>query len=175
MTAPIPAWVASVESGSHPNKAGIKGGDLILELEGLTMGMDGTMADYCSVLKSHTAGDTLSVRSSALGFGWKSAEGQINGRELAVTEVLQEEEYAGGSGSTGSTMTIQGDAGTGDGRAFSWDEVASDIWYADDGAMIGPRLIAAPSVDAFLNSYDADGVVYIGSVSLLDGMTRSRS
>ncbi len=161
-------WVASVESGSPADKAGIKGGDLILELEGLTMGMDGTMADYCSVLKSHTAGDTLSVRV----LRWVSGEileGQINGRELAVTEVLQEEEYAGSGGSTGSTMTVQDDTGALEMDVPSiWDEVASDIWYADDGAMIGPRLIAAPSVDAFLNSYDADGVVYIGSVSLLD-------
>jgi serine protease Do len=160
-------WVASVESGSPADKAGIKGGDLILELEGLTMGMDGTMADYCSVLKSHTAGDTLSVRV----LRWVSGEileGQINGRELAVTEVLQEEEYAGSGGSTGSTMTVQDDTGALEMDVPAiWGEVASDIWYADDGTMIGPRLIAAPSVDAFLNSYDADGVVYIGSVSLL--------
>ncbi|MHB1319753.1 MAG: S1C family serine protease, partial [Anaerolineae bacterium] len=160
-------WVASVESGSPADKSGIKGGDLILELEGLTMGMDGTMADYCSVLKSHTAGDTLSVRV----LRWTSGEileGQINGRVLEVTEVLQEEEYADG-GTTGSTMTVQDDTGALEMDVPAiWDEVASDIWYADDGTKIGPRLIAAPDVDAFLNSYDADGVVYIGSVSLLE-------
>jgi len=166
-------WVASVESGSPADKAGIKGGDLITELENLTMGMDGTMADYCSVLKSHTAGDTLAVRVLRYATG-EVLEGQINGRELAVTQVLQMDEPSTSEGgyTSSDTMTIQDDTGTLEMDVVSsWNDVASDIWYSTDGDRLGPRLIAAPDVDAFLNSYDADGVVYIGSVALLEEYT----
>jgi serine protease Do len=162
-------WVASVASGSPADKAGIKGGDLIMDLEGLTMGMDGTMADYCSVLKSHNAGDTLSLRVLRYATG-EVLEGQLNGRELEVTETVDVGggTSGGGGDTSGSTMTVQDDTGALEMDVPSnWDDVASDIWIADDGTEIGPRLIAAPSVDRFLNSYDADGVVYIGSVSLL--------
>jgi len=164
-------WVASVESGSPADKAGIKGGDLIMQLEGLYLGTDGTMSDYCNILRSRSREDTLSVSVLRFASG-EILEGQINGRELEVTGTMETEQYAGGeTGGTagaGDTITVQDDTGALEMEVpASWDESASDIWYADDGTRIGPRLIAAPDVDAFLNSYDADGVVYVGSVSLL--------
>ena len=159
-------WVASVESGSPADKAGIKGGDLITQLEGLFVGTDGTMADYCDVLKSHTPEDTLSVSVLRYATG-EILEGQLNGRELEVTGSMETEQYVD-EYALPDTITVQDDTGALEMVVpASWNDVASDIWFADDGTRIGPRLIAAPSVDGFLNSYDADGVVFIGSVSLL--------
>ena len=54
-------WVASVKSGSPADVAGIEGGDLITKLEGLVLGTDGSMADYCDILRSHGPDDPLSI------------------------------------------------------------------------------------------------------------------
>ena len=54
-------WVAGVESGSPADVTGIQGGDILTELEGQLLGDDGTMADYCDVLRSRSADDTMSV------------------------------------------------------------------------------------------------------------------
>ena len=48
-------WVASVASGSPASTAGIEAGDIITRLESLVLATDGTMADYCDVLRSHLA------------------------------------------------------------------------------------------------------------------------
>lgn len=74
-------WVSSVKSGSAADKARIKGGDIVTMMEGLTLAQDGTMADYCDILRSHKQTDTLGIqvlRSSTK----EMFEGQINGRQL---------------------------------------------------------------------------------------------
>jgi serine protease Do len=159
-------WVASVESGSPADRSGIKGGDLILELEGLVLGLDGTMSDYCSVLRSHIASDVLSVR--VLRFATAEVlEGQINGRELAVSYVLE----TGPSTSTtiGQYVTIRDDTDTLEMDVpVSWNDVRSSMWVnSADGTVMGPRLVAAPNADAFTDSYGAPGVLFIASRALL--------
>jgi serine protease Do len=74
-------WVSSVKSGSFADKTRIKGGDIITMMEGLSLAHDGTMADYCDILRSHKQTDTLGIqvlRSSTK----EMFEGQINGRQL---------------------------------------------------------------------------------------------
>ncbi len=55
-------WVSSVESGSPADKSGVQPGDIITNLENLVVGTDGTMSDYCNILRSHKSGDTLSIQ-----------------------------------------------------------------------------------------------------------------
>ncbi|HFC13049.1 MAG TPA: trypsin-like serine protease, partial [Anaerolineae bacterium] len=52
-------WVASVDSGPPADKAGIEAGDILTTLEGLNLATDGSMADYCDILRSNTAEDVL--------------------------------------------------------------------------------------------------------------------
>jgi S1-C subfamily serine protease len=76
-------WVSSVASGSAADKAGLKPGDIILQVEGLVVGKDGTMNDYCSVIRTHDANTTLSIKV----LRWETKEvleGQLNGRPLKV-------------------------------------------------------------------------------------------
>jgi hypothetical protein len=101
-------WVASVKSGSPADKAGIKPGDIIYQLEGLVLGTDGTMKDYCDVIRSHTATDTLGVTVIRYATG-ELLEGQLNGRELAVTGNF-DTSGAGGNTSGGNTSASSGDA-----------------------------------------------------------------
>jgi serine protease Do len=99
-------WVASVKSGSPADKAGIKPGDIIYQMEGLVLATDGTMKDYCDVIRSHNATDTMAVTVIRYASG-ELLEGQLNGRELAVTGNF---DTSGGGGGTDTPGTSTGDA-----------------------------------------------------------------
>jgi hypothetical protein len=93
-------WISSVASGSPADRVGIKGGDLLTTLEGYPIASDGTMSDYCDIVRTHSPGDMIGVeviRVSTLEY----MEGQLNGDPLAVVDT--------GGGSTGGTD--QGETG----------------------------------------------------------------
>lgn len=117
-------WVSSTASGSPADQAGIEPGDIILELENLVLATDGSMAEYCDVLRSHRPTDTLSLRvlrPSTL----EVLEGQLNGRELEVVTVLEGGEETSGGGETGGTSSSGGQ--------FNPNASASgDIMYTTD-------------------------------------------
>src|SRR5690606_18422850 len=48
-------WVAGTAPGSPASNAGLLPGDIVTSLNGLPIGADGTMKDYCDVLR--TSGD----------------------------------------------------------------------------------------------------------------------
>jgi serine protease Do len=120
-------WVSSVASGSPADKAGLKGGDLIMEMEGVTLARDATMKDYCDILRTHKLTDTLTVKVLRFSAG-QLLEGQINGRELAVTGTFDVGTDTGSD--TGTTDT--GDNGgyfrqTFDGDLSDWK------WFLNKG------------------------------------------
>lgn len=61
-------WVYSVASGSSADLAGIRGGDIVTEIEGLIPATDGTMADYCDVLRSRDLNSPIQVEV------WRAAD-----------------------------------------------------------------------------------------------------
>lgn len=99
-------WVSSVKSGSPADKAGFQAGDIVYQLEGLVLATDGTMKDYCDVIRSHKPSDTLSATVIRYATG-ELLEGQLNGRALAVTGTF---DTSGAGGSTGSTSGGSGEA-----------------------------------------------------------------
>ena len=90
-------WVSSVKSGSPADKAGVKGGDILYQMESLVLATDGTMKDYCNILRTHKPEDTLSLSVIRYASG-ELLEGQLNGRELAVTGKFN---VSGGGGTSG--------------------------------------------------------------------------
>jgi len=62
-------WVHSVEPGSPADLIGVRAADIITELSGLIPGADGTMSDYCDVLRSHDLGDAIQIEV------WRDGEG----------------------------------------------------------------------------------------------------
>lgn len=53
-------WVSSVDSGSSASELGLLPGDIILSIENLEIAYDGTLADYCKILRSSSPGEVLS-------------------------------------------------------------------------------------------------------------------
>ncbi len=99
-------WISSVKSGSPADAAGLQGGDILYQLEGLVLGTDGTMKDYCDILRSHKASDTLSVSVIRFASG-ELLEGQLNGRSLEVTGNF---DTGGGSGGNSGGSSSGGEA-----------------------------------------------------------------
>ena len=107
-------WVSSVKSGTAADKAGLQPGDIIYQLEGLVLATDGTMKDYCDVIRSHGSSDTLSMTVIRYSTS-ELLEGQLNGSELAVTGNF---DTSGGS----SSGTSSGEA-----QAFFTEQFDGDL------------------------------------------------
>lgn len=83
-------WVSSVDSGSPAEKSGLEPGDIIYQLEGLVLGTDGTMADYCSVIRTHGSEQNLAISVLRYNTG-EYMEGELNGSELKVVSQFSSE------------------------------------------------------------------------------------
>ncbi len=81
-------WVYSVKSGSPADVAGVRAGDILLSMEGVLLAEDGTMGDYCDVLRSHATDDVLRIEVYR-GDTDEVLEGQLNGRSLTALAVAE--------------------------------------------------------------------------------------
>jgi serine protease Do len=157
-------WVRSVASGSPADKALIQPGDIIYQLEGQVLATDGTMKDYCDILKSRDATDTMSVtviRWSDLSL----LEGQLNGRQLATTGYFTADTSGSTGGGTGTTTSGDWMLVTDDSGAISveipsyWVEGDGSAWFYGSDE-IGVQISAAPVLQDFYDYYDAEGVFF---------------
>ncbi len=101
-------WVSSVKSGSPADKSGVKAGDILYQMESLVLATDGTMKDYCNILRTHKPADTLSLSVIRFASG-ELLEGQLNGRELAVTGNFNVS--GGGTDNSGGNQNSGGSGG----------------------------------------------------------------
>ncbi len=177
-------WVSSVKSGSPADKTGIEGGDIITQLEGLILATDGTMADYCDILRTRDPDDTLSVE--VLRFASQEyLAGQINGDKLETSfsfaNTLDNQVNDNGNTTssggydeyitwTDSYESIQINL------PAAWGDVDGSPWVLD-GDIIGASITAAASLDNFNASYNEPGVFfgvsddlakYVGYAQMLD-------
>ena len=156
-------WVSSVKSGSPADKTGIQGGDILTTMEGLVLATDGSMADYCDILRTRNATDTLAVE--VLRFDTQEyLEGQLNGRELETSfsfaSELEDEVQSTGSGSYDEYVTVTDDTGAIQVSIPSiWAEVDGSNWISD-GEVIGASITAAADVNAFNETYYEPGVFF---------------
>lgn len=157
-------WVRSVASGSPADKAGVRAGDIIYQIEGEILATDGTMKDYCDILRSRSETDTMSV-TVIRWFDLSLLEGQFNGRELQVVgyfgeQGAGEEQESGGTGTASGYVAVTDDTGTISVEIpADWTEVDGSAWtYAD--TPIGVAISAAPSLQAFNESYNAPGMFF---------------
>ncbi|MFN8422600.1 MAG: trypsin-like peptidase domain-containing protein [Anaerolineae bacterium] len=168
-------WVASVKSGSPADEAGIKGGDIITRLEGLVLGTDGTMKDYCEVLHGHDAKDKLRVE--VLRFSDKKAyEGQLNGNKLeetfsfaqALEPQVEQETGNRSEADYGGYDTVKDDS---EAIAMNvptdWGDVDGSAWVYKEET-VGASITASSSRDDFINGYTTPGVFFGASRKLAE-------
>jgi len=163
-------FVSSVASGSAADAAGVKGGDLITRLEGLVVATDGTMADYCDILRSHKEGDVLAVEVFRPSTG-ETLEGRLNGTPLAVVSTI--ETGGGDQGSQGGDATVDYAyavvATAGDEVATemptAWDDVKTGKWTYND-AEVGLRIGAATDYATWMEGYSVPGAFLAVSAAL---------
>ncbi len=154
-------WVASVESGSPAQKTGIEGGDILTAPEGLVLATDGTMADYCDILRSHTPSDPLTVEVYRPATG-EYLDGTLNtDRTLEVAFALQEDVNVTDTGTSYTDyMTIYDDMGVlSVDVPVEWTDTYGGSWILDDQE-VGLTIIASPSIDDFYNYWDAPGLFF---------------
>jgi serine protease Do len=165
-------WVSSVESGSPADKAGIKAGDIVTSIENLYLATDGTMKDYCDILRTHDPEDTLALQV----LRWDTQEvleGQLNGRALEVAYNFGSDDTSNTGTDTASTMPANCSESTTSGYMTCVDDTASievdipNYWtdfnggtWVFDGEEIGVAITAAPSLADFQSLYNAEGVFY---------------
>jgi serine protease Do len=161
-------WVSSVKSGSPASRAGVKGGDIITRLEGLVLATDGTLGDYCDILRTRGPEDVLAIE--VLRFDTEEVlEGELNGRALETTfsfaqelsdEATTADTEAAAAESYGDYEAINDDSGTLTMEVpVEWSDVDGSAWLLD-GEEIGLSLTAATSVADFNNTWDTPGAFF---------------
>jgi serine protease Do len=155
-------WVSSVASGSAADEAGIKPGDIVTTMEGLVLATDGTMADYCDILRTQGSDATLSVEILRYAAN-EYLTGQLNGRPLEVGGVLGQE-LAGQVEDTGDAYSDYVQVTDNYGAIVvevpaSWSDVDGSPWV-DAGETIGASIWAAPDLDGFINTWGVPGVKF---------------
>lgn len=161
-------WVSSVKSGSPADKTGIQAGDILTSMEGLLLATDGTMADYCDILRTHNPDDTIAIE--VLRYASEEyLEGQLNGRELETSFSFATELGGEVEGEEGETVTkydeyvlVQDDYGAIQVSVpAAWSEIDGSAWV-DSGDIIGASITAAASLDNF-NAYYSEPGVFFGA------------
>lgn len=187
-------WVYSVKSGSPADQAGLQGGDIITTLEDLVLATDGSMADYCDILRSHNSDDTLNIEVLRYASG-EILQGQINGRTLEPVFTFGQaldDQVAGeapDSGQTGGTeedgyseyvLVTDNDGSIQMSIPAEWSDVDGSRWETDWGGddFVAAAISAAADLDTYYDSYGESGVFFAASdrlsqlggyVELLDG------
>ncbi len=156
-------WVASVASGSPASNAGSEAGDILTRLEGLVLATDGTMADYCDILRTQGADATMAVE--VLRFATEEVlEGEINGAPLEQSfcfACVFDEEVAPDDAGTPAADTYQEYVTVTDDSGQISVSVPAE-WSDTDGRPneeFGPSIFASPDLESFLGTWETPGII----------------
>ncbi len=168
-------WASSVKSGSPADMAGIEPGDVIVTLEDLVLSVDGTMADYCDILRTHGVDAPLNIEVLRYATS-ELLEGQINGRSLTTVSTFggqpAGEPSSGGSSGGGSYgggyssyVTITDNTGSLQVSVpAEWNDIDGTQLTDDYGEVIGPSIAAAGNLADFHGSWSEPGVSLFATV-----------
>ncbi len=160
-------WVTSVRSGSPADKTGLKAGDMITEMAGMTFLTDETpdeytMADYCDILRTHGPEATIDIK--VVRFDTEEVlEGQINGRPLEAAFSFAdagEDDVADAGESYSDYVLLKDDTGAIQLEVpAEWNDVDGRLLTRDDGTPLAASIIAAPDLDAYWD-FQAPGIEF---------------
>lgn len=155
----IGVWVNSVKSGSAADKAGVEPGDLLTRMEGVSLAVDGTMTEYCDVLRTHGQDATISVEL------YRPAEesyyrGQFNGDAITAVPVV-----GGGTDdpASGEYVSITDDSGSISLEVpVSWNQI-DGAPITDTNGTIWDSVSAAPDLAGYQSTWSTPGVTIYAS------------
>jgi serine protease Do len=157
-------WVASVAAGSVADKAGVKPGDLITRLGGVSVGTDGTMREYCDVLRTHGTEATLDIEL------YRPADeayyrGQVNSdRVLTAVETIG----GGGGEPSGDFVDIADDSGHVQVSVpVEWDDIDGS-GFTDDAGNQWSSVIASPNISQLQSGWSVPGVSVMATPTGVD-------
>ena len=162
-------WVSGVRSGSPADDVGIRPGDIVTRVEGVTIGLDGTMKDYCDVLRSHDPDDELAVE--VLRYNTSEVlEGEVNGDELTQAFSFADEYAEDDATPVGNTyaeyMSIEDDTGTITVSVpTAWSDVSGVSTDLGDGVG-SPSIVASPSIADYNATWNTPGMEFLASPTL---------
>lgn len=159
-------WVSGTAPGSPASEAGILPGDIVTAMNGLPVGTDGTMKDYCDVIR--TAGDTP-IKVEVLRFDTQEVlEGEINGTQplqqvFSFAEEIEEEidvevDPAAPAGYSQYQTLVDDLAGLTVDVPVEWSDVDTAPFVFEDGTQ-SPYIAAATSLSGFFETYETPGMV----------------
>ena len=166
-------WVSSVASGSPADLGGIKAGDVVTLIEGLIPATDGTMADYCDVLRSHDLTDPLGVevyRPSDNVF----MEGTLNTGKVLEVSASFESQLGGEVVDPGTNVTGYDSYVTlADAQGIltvdvpqAWSDVDTESLWGDGETAYGVGIWASTDYTAWNTGWDAPGMFFGASATL---------
>jgi serine protease Do len=172
-------WVAGVAPGSPASDAELLPGDIVTSLNGLPIGTDGTMSDYCDVIR--TSGDRP-IDVEVLRFDTQEIlRGEINGDKVleqafSFAEELEEEAPEEEATPTPENPEITGYTSIVDDTGQltvdvpnEWSDVQTAPFTFDDGST-APQILASPDVQSFFETWETPGLLFTatGQVPNLD-------
>ena len=155
-------WVSAVTAGGVASTTGLLPGDIILSLNKLPVGQDGTLKSYCDVLR--TSGDNP-IQIEILRFDTgEILTGELNGEKtLEVSQLLVSEDVP-------EDLPVS--------AAYTYEEIIDDTaqilievpveWTQREtqGQTLADgdhaAVVAAPDLDAFYNTDTASGILVAG-------------
>jgi len=165
-------WVSSVKSGSPADNTGLQGGDIITAIEGLVLATDGTMEDYCAILRSHRPEDTYAIEVLRFETG-EVLSGQLNGNPLVVDYSFADEledqvgDDFGDANAAAYTGYVQVQDDTGlltMEIPVEWSaDVNGEILLDDAGDYLSLLVQASSNLDDFWGTYSTPGVAFYAS------------
>ena len=168
-------FVSSVASGSPADTIGIRGGDVITKLEGLVLSTDGTMSDYCDILRTHKSGDILSIEVFRPSTG-ETLEGRLNGPNPALTVIATIEtgggDQGGDQGGDEPAAYTYTRVGVNDGAIVTeiptdWSDVTRGNWNVD-GTTIGYKIGASTDYATWVEGFTVPGLFMGVSAQMAD-------
>ncbi len=152
-------WVNGVDAGSPASNLGLEPGDIITKMAGKDIGADGTMKDYCDILR--TKGQDAAIGVEVLRFDTSEVlRGEFNGKSLEQAFSFADE-LGTSSGDTYDSFSLVTD----DSNAIQvevpdeWSDVRGGS--QEIAGVQAPSIQASPDVDQFLNTFDVPGMEFV--------------
>jgi serine protease Do len=163
-------WVSSVASGSAADDVGVEAGDIITRLENLVLATDGTMSDYCDILRSNDADAVMAIEVYRPATD-EVLEGRLNGDPLVqvfsfageVEDVVEDPPANDGAAAYSAYTLVTDDTGSISVEVpVEWADTLGVSWEFQ-GELVGPALGAAPDYAAWQSGWTTPGVFIAAS------------